>query len=568
MIDVYGAIKDKYPALLNYPGIKFIVWLFKKLIHEDDINRFVENNKNQDSLGFSDAVINYFNFSYKISPQDKERIPSSGRVLIVANHPLGALDALSLYSLVCSVRKDVKVIANDILMSLEPLKPGLLKLDITNQSNFKADLKSAIDALNKEEAVIIFPSGEVSRMTPVGVRDGKWMTGAAFLAEKANAPILPVYIDAKNSWKFYFTSMINKPFSIVLLPNEMYLQKNKSLNFIVGDIIGIDTFAKLRLARDLKVKLLRKHLYRVAKNKKPIFETQKSVAHAQDSKLIRDELKTGTLLGSTTDGKSIYLCDYRTKSPLMLEIGRLRELTFRKVGEGTGQKLDLDKYDEYYKHLVLWDEKELEIVGSYRLGIGINIMHTYGVNGFYSSTLFAYTQNMDKYLQCALEMGRSFVQPKYWGTKALDYLWQGIGAYLAKNPEVKYMFGPVSLSATYPDDVKKYIIYFFTKYFGYKDEKLAQAKRPFIISNQEEKEMQEIFNGQNYEADFAILKQTLKNYGAVVPVLYKQYAELCDDKGTKFLDFSVDPDFGNCVDGLILVDISKITQAKKERYIG
>lgn len=568
MIDVRGAVAQKYPSLLKYPGANAIIWLFKKLVHESEINDFLLTNSGLNAKNFIDAVLNRLNFCYKVSPQEKERIPAHGRVLIIANHPLGALDAISLLRMVLEVRSDVKVIANDLLMSLEPLKPLLLKLDVANQTNFKADLKASINALNKEEAVIIFPAGEVSRMRPVGVRDTKWASGAAFLAEKSNSLVVPVFISGRNSMWFYLTSMINKPISIVLLPNEMFLQKNKSVSFTIGEVIGSDAFAKLRLARDLKTKLLRKHLYRMAKSKKLIFETQKSVAHPQDRKLVRDELRNYQSLGKTTDDKIIYLCEYKYKSPLMLEIGRLRELSFRKVGEGTGDTLDLDKYDEYYKHLVLWDDKELEIVGSYRIGEGNLIMQKYGVTGFYSHSLFTYTDDMVKYLSSAIEMGRSFVQPKYWGTRALDYLWQGVGAYLAKNRDVEYMFGPVSLSASYPDDVKKLIVYFYDRYFGNKHEILAKAKRAFHLSEQEKETMNGLFSSGSYEADFNILRQTLKNYGAIVPVLYKQYSELCEEDGIRFIDFSVDPDFGNCVDGFILVELTKIKQSKRDRYLG
>jgi hypothetical protein len=267
------------------------------------------------------------------------------------------------------------------------------------------------------------------------------------------------------------------------------------------------------------------------------------------------------------DGKQILITDYQTSPNTLREIARLREITFRSVGEGSGKKLDLDKFDKFYKHIIVWDDDELEIVGSYRIGEGKQIIESEGTDGFYSSTLFKYSSSfMQDYLLESIELGRSFVQKKYWNTNALNYLWQGIGAYLTANPEVKYMFGPVSISNSYPEQAKKMIVYFYNKWFGSVNV-LAESKNRFKIPEKEINEFQDVFASSDYKSDYRILKGVLKPIGFSVPILYKHYSELCDSNGVKFLDFGVDKDFENCIDGLILVEVDKIKQEKKDRYI-
>jgi hypothetical protein len=166
----------------------------------------------------------------------------------------------------------------------------------------------------------------------------------------------------------------------------------------------------------------------------------------------------------------------------------------------------------------------------------------------------------------SIELGRSFIQAKFWNTSALDYLWQGIGTFLWLNPEIKYLFGGVSLSSTYPDDVKSLIIYFFKKWYGSK-EILVKSKNQYTLSNKRENELDSALGHLDYQTGMQVLKRTLKLYGHSVPVLFKQYAELCDKGGTSFLDFGIDKDFNNCIDGFILIDVKKIKEEKKQRYI-
>lgn len=568
MVNIQKSISIKYPTLRKLPFIikKPMFGFIRKLIHENEINTFLTNKENLGPFEFIDTVLEYFDFSYKVSSNQIENIPPSGRVIIIANHPLGALDALSLIHLIKKVRSDVKVVANDVLSQISQLKPILLSIDAFGLKTSKETIEQIYTSLDKEEAVIIFPSGEVSRARPAGVKDTKWHKGFLKFALKKNAPVLPVHIKAKNSTLFYMTSILNKKLSAALLPNEMFNKKNKNLEFVIGEIVPYKSFKQNNFDINTKVKLFKKHLYNIAKKKKPVFATQKCIAHPENRQDIREELKASKLLGETSDNKKIYLYDFHKESTVMKEIGRLREFTFRKVEEGTGKKRDFDEYDEYYKHIVLWDEEKLEIVGAYRIAESDFVHEYFGNEGFYSNSLFNFQEGFTPFLENSIELGRSFVQPKYWGSRALDYLWQGIGAYLYKNPHIKYMFGPLSMSESIPKDAQNLIVYYYKKYYA-KNEFMLNPSKGFILSQNESKELENIFTCNNIKDDFLILKEQLSFYNVTIPTLYKQYTELCEEDGISFMGFNIDEEFNNCVDSLVLVDIDKIKEKKRKRYI-
>ena len=569
MINVQQAVISRYPKVetLPKPIISPLFYAIKKIIHQNDINSFLKQHQYSGPFVFTEAVLDYFQFSYKFSSNQIENIPPSGRIVIIANHPLGALDALSLIHMVRRVRSDIKVLANDMLAEIEQLHSILVGVDSFGTGVNRESVREIHQVLKNEEALIIFPSGEVSRARPNGVKDTRWHKGFLKFAEKNSSPILPIHINAKNSALFYTISTLNKSISSFLLPHEMFKQKNGSLDFTIGEIIPHKSFANSPLHINIQVKLFRKHLYRIAKDKKPIFLTEKSIAHPENRQILKKELQSSAKrLGETADGKEIYLYEYSKGSVVLQEISRLREFTFRKVEEGTGKKRDKDAYDYYYKHIILWDDKDLEIAGAYRIAESNFVYNNYDKEGFYTHSLFAFDDKFEPYLSNSIELGRSFVQPKYWGSRALDYLWQGIGAYLYQHPHIKYMFGAVSLSSSIPKSAQELIVYYYDKYYGQKHELLDPRNR-FSIATNSLKELSDIFDGNNVKEEFRVLKEQLNYYGVTVPTLYKQYTDLCEDGGLSFMGYNIDKEFGNCIDSFILVDVDKIKEKKRNRYI-
>lgn len=567
MIDAERILQETYPDFKFGKDNKLAVKVLRKLLHEDDFNEFIDKNRHLRGFAFLDKLLNHFNFHYQVSNRSFSNIPAEGRLLIVANHPLGTLDGLALVKLVRSVRPDVRIVANRVLSHMQPLQSVFLPVDVMSDGKgLKNSYKAMLAALENEEAVIIFPAGEVSRITPKGIRDGKWQNGFIKLAKKARCPVLPIHIKAKNSAFFYGVSTIYKPLATMLLVKEMFNQKDQEIRFKIGAPVPYNAFAETPENNKQLSQRFRKHVLNLGKKNKPaLFDTVETVVHPTDAKAVKKALFQSRLLGETRDGKKIFLYQFQDDCPVMQEIARLRELTFRTVEEGTGLALDLDKFDIYYSHIVLWDDKDLEIVGAYRVGEGPKIMAELGVEGFYTHTLFDMLPEFVELLPYSIELGRSFVQPRYWGQHSLEYLWYGIGAYLREQPDIKYLFGPVSISNAYPQLAKELIIGFYRQQFG-SELPQAHAKIPFTLSEQSQQFVSEAFTS-DYSTSFKILNSELKKLGVRVPTLYKQYVELCVDKGCRFIDFNVDPDFNNCIDSLIMVEIDKIAPKKRQRYI-
>jgi hypothetical protein len=266
---------------------------------------------------------------------------------------------------------------------------------------------------------------------------------------------------------------------------------------------------------------------------------------------------------------AIYLYRFAGDCAVMREIGRLREVSFRAVGEGCGRRRDMDVYDADYDHIVLWDDEALELVGAYRLRRTAELASAslnkapVTLSKLYSATLFEYQPAAREYLAAGVELGRSFVQPRYWGRRSLDLLWYGIGAYLKKFPEVRYLFGPVSISNSYRSAAKDLMVSFYRHYFP--------AATPWVIARlpyQSVKvDLSSRWSGIGYAEGFAQLKAELAAMDVAAPMLYKQYSELCEAGGVQFVDFNIDPDFSDCVDGFVAVDLSYLKDNKRRRYL-
>lgn len=566
MINIDSVVETYFPKsvtkkpLISKPLVAFLRMLF----HEKEFKQFEQDFPHIEGIDFVEHVLDYFNFSYSIRSDEIERISPSGRLVIVANHPIGSLDGLALLKLIYSIRRDVKVVGNQMLSHVEPLESLLLPVDNMNRKTAKANVKAIDDHLQNEGAVIIFPAGEVSRFGPSGIKDGKWNSGFLKFASKANAPILPLFIDGKNSTFFYSLSLIAKPISTLWLIREMFKQAQNHVNIRIGKAISHDDYIPLMQNREKLTKKFKRHVYDLGKKKKPKWTTSSltAIAHPESRADLVQEIRQCEKLGSLAIGKEVFLYQYKPNSAIMREIGRLREISFRAVGEGSGKRLDIDHFDRWYDHLILWDQENHEIIGAYRMRQThqIQTLNT-EVPSLYTQTLFNFNHEFDDKLPQGLELGRSFIQPKYWNKRNLDILWYGIGAYLNRFDHIRYMFGPVTLSDQFPDFAKDEMVSFYQSHFS-SSANLASAKLPYQPREGVG------YQGEDYKAEFKELKAFLSKNKLAVPTLYKQYTELCEDGGVHFLAFNIDPDFSNCVDGLVLVDLDKVKQNKRERYLG
>lgn len=525
----------------------------------DRIEAFLRRNANVRGFDFVAAGLEFIEGRYHVDPAALARIPATGRLLIVANHPSGALDALALLDAVGRIRRDVRIVANDLLGAIGPLQDLLLPVRILGGKVQRSSLQAVEQALAAEQCVIVFPAGEVSRLSLLGIRDGRWQRGFVRFARAAAAPVLPVRVEARNSALFYGASTLFKPAGTALLAREMFARRGRPLRLRIGEPMQLgqgDPGAQLLAVRRAVYALGRGTAIAEGCPARP-----EPLAAPVPPAQVAAAIAAATVLGQTADGKQILLASCTADSPLLHELGRLRELTFRQVGEGTGRSRDLDDFDLHYQHIVIWDGTAQRIAGGYRIMRGAQALARRGLAGLYSASLFRYSDDAIPRIAEGLELGRSFVVPDYWGSRSLDYLWQGIGAYLQCQPGIRYLFGAVSISAALPRDAREQLVAYYQRYYGVADGRV-QSNRPFQYFA-----APPCFGDLDAAAAFDVLKANLAALGTGVPTLYRQYTDLCEPGGARFLAFGVDPDFSDSIDGLIEVDLHAIRPHKRKRYL-
>lgn len=566
----------RLPAIARQPWLERPVRkALKSLCHEHDFESFLSTHSHRVGSDFVSDILDFFEFDYLVSPRAIENIPQQGRVVIYANHPIGSLDGIALLHMVRQVRPDVRIVANQLLWGLVQLRPMLLPVTNIGGRAGKLQLQRIHEFLDAEGAVIIFPSGEVSRLRPQGVRDTHWQSGFIKIARKTNTPMLPIHVQGRNSWSFYGSSMVHKTLGTLLLIKEMFRQRRGQVRFTVGQAHQ-PSFTGLS-SREA-AQQLRKQLYgltRASRHAEPVTKAPRALAYAESPLAVRDALVKQELLLEMPNGLQLYLYYAQPDCPVLRELGRVREQVFRAVGEGTSKRCDVDTYDQTFAHLILWHPEHMKIAGGYRLGIADANFKQHGQRGIYTASLFNLRQAFSRYIRNGIELGRSFVAEAYRDRYSLDYLWLGIGVFLRKYPQQRYLFGPVSLSGDFPAAAKDLIVAYYQHFFPAKVP-LAEANRPFIISTEGVQQFQQMLaqaeaDSADAEAQkafvFRELKAQLKQFNCALPPLFKQYSELCEGGGVQFAAFSVDPDFNNSVDGLVIVDLHKLKAAKRDRYL-
>ncbi|HHY2939776.1 TPA: lysophospholipid acyltransferase family protein [Enterobacter roggenkampii] len=562
MFSLDSVLDDLWPQARPAPWQKS---LLKRLFYEDEFQQFAAAHCHLKGLDMVEQVLEHLDILCTVSARDLEQIPEHGPLVIIANHPTGTLDGLALLYAVSRVRRDVKVVTNRMLTHLEPLSSLFIPVDNMGGRTAKSSLVQMEQHLQNAGVLIFFPAGEVSRPARKGIRDKKWHSGFIKLAGKLRVPLLPVHIQAHNSLLFYASTLVSPTLSMLLLMQQMFRRRHSQLPIKIGQQIAWHHWHSATLSSREMAEQCRQHVMRLGKGVPGVFKTQCAIARPEDRATLKRALAQAESLGKTSDGKTIYLWQRNGQedAPLLRELGRLREIAFRAVEEGSGKRRDTDSYDDDYLHLILWDEDDLEIVGAYRFMPTAMQIEKRGVEGLYSYRLFHYDDKMQDVLEHGIELGRSFIQPRYWGRRGLDYLWSGIGAYLARYPHYRYLFGPVSISGGLPPAARDLLVAFYRLWFP-ATHPLAASRQPYPASLPD---VLAQFGGVDYVDDLTKLKSLLGNLGCGIPPLYKQYSELCEPGGVQFIDFGSDPAFNNCVDGLVLVDLCYLKANRYQRYI-
>ena len=521
----------------------------------------------------------------RIDSADRSRIPATGPVVVVANHPYGVLDGALLTVLLTGVRPDVKVLTNFILGDIPELQRNCIfvdpfQTDHSIETNRKA-IREALAWLERGGMLAIFPAGEVSQfhVPAAHVADPAWSETAVRLVRRTAATALPVYFCGHNGVGFQLLGMIHPKLRTAFLLQEFLKQEGKTVEVRVGSPVPADAFDSLGSDREA-MEYLRWRTYLLARRRKA--ETswpmalrsklastiQEPIAAPTREGFLVEEIQTlsGDRCLAENAELSVHLGIARDIPQLLLEIGRLRELTFRRAGEGTGKSRDLDSFDDYYWHVLLWNKSRRELVGAYRAGNTAEILAEHGIAGLYTSTLFRYDRNLFQKLGPALELGRSFVRPEYQRQYApLLLLWKGIARLIAMHPEIPILFGAVSISNEYTKASREMIFRFFQSRM--QSDSLAgliEPRRPFRPGLLQRWDCRAMCRALRDLDELSEPITDVEVDGKGLPILLRQYAKI----GGKLLGFNVDRKFSNVLDGLVVVDLRQTNPAVLERYMG
>ncbi len=521
----------------------------------------------------------------RFSDADRSRIPATGPVVVVANHPYAVLDGAILTVLLTRVRPDVKVLTNLLLSEIPELEQHCIFLD-PFQTDRPADsnrkpLREALAWLQQGGMLAIFPAGEVAhwQMPTVQIADPAWNDTAVRLIRRTHATALPVYFCGHNGVGFQLLGMIHPKLRSAFLLQEFLQQEGKEVEVRIGSAIPADAIDSISDDREA-TNYLRSRTYLLARRSRTevpravglrsriASRIQQPVAAAVHPELLQNEIDSLPSNRRLTENAefAVYHATAREIPNLLLEVGRVRELTFRRAGEGTGKRRDLDSFDAYYWHVLLWSKTKHELVGGYRARSTSEILAERGLAGLYTSTLFRYDESLFQKLGPALELGRSFVRPEYQRQYApLLLLWKGIAHLVAKRPEIPVLFGAVSISNDYNEASREMIYRFFEARMMEDDlAGLIEPRRPFRPAFLRRWDCRSMCRALR---DLDELSQPITDIeadGKGLPILLRQYAKI----GGKLLGFNVDRKFSNVLDGLVVVDLRRTEPAVLERYMG
>lgn len=596
--DIYKALGLQKLGVLGKP----IAWSLIYITRLNVLNNIYNRGKDLPTDQFLDFLLDDINVDYEIHEEDLNRIPKTGPFIILANHPLGALDGIIMMHAIGKVRPDFKVMGNFLLHQIKPLETMVIPVNPfeTRKEVYNSlhGLRVALSHLEGGGGLGIFPAGEVSFKNEEGeIVDRVWQDSAIRLVQKAKVPVVPMFFRARNSKLFYRMSQLHPDVQTAMLPSEMIRKRTKPIQIRIGkpilpktqeeyknveqfrlflrrkvyilssyygkknslrENLSIDSIKKLpSTIPSLPLKIIPQfipQLSRASKPKEVISETQKELLLSDIGILNEDPMN----LLFTSNQYECYFALAQNIPNILRELGRLREITFRAIGEGTNHEIDLDWYDNHYHHLFLWDKENERIVGAYRMALGADVYEKYGVKGFYISELFNFEPEIHPFFKKCIEMGRAFVVEDYQQKPMpLFLLWRGIVHVTLRNPHQKYIIGGVSISNQFSDFSKSLMIEFMrSHYFDPIVAQYVHAKNEYKVKLKEE-ERSLIFEDNADLNKFDKLIDELEPNMLRLPVLIKKYIK----QNAKVIAFNVDPKFNDAIDGLMYIRISDLPES-------
>jgi putative hemolysin len=531
----------------------------------------------QSPAEFAAHALDFLQVRFELDERQQERIPRTGPAVVVANHPYGGLEGLFLIAQLQRYRSDSRFIANELLARIPEIREVLLPVDAfggarASRKNAKS-LRAALKHVRGGGLLVLFPAGAVSHLhlSAGRVCDPPWQPVAAGLLRRCECPVVPVYFGGGNSAIFQALGLLHPSMRTVMLTRELLNKRHRTIPVRIGRPIGPERLAKQPDNAKL-ASFLRLSTYALeARSSAPVAEAAPGpsvpVAASTPARLLAAEIEClpeGNTLANVGD-MSVVFAQAEQIPWTLRELGRLREITFRAVGEGTGCDSDIDCYDRHYVHLIAWHRTHKEVVGAYRIGHVDRIVAERGKRGLYTHSLFAYGDPFLRSLGPALELGRSFVSAAYQRDfGALLLLWKGIAQYVACNPRYHVLFGPVSISREYRPASHALLIDFLRRHcFDTQLAKLIKPRRAFRRTHSLAALSGDLARLADLD-DVSQLLEEIEPDGKGAPVLLRQYLKL----GGRLACFNVDEDFSGVVDGLIVVDLLGTEPKVLQKYMG
>lgn len=559
-----------------------------RLAKINKVNELYDKLKDKKGKAFFESFVDERDLQYIVFEEDLAKIPKTGPFIIVANHPLGAIDGILMTKIISEIRPDFKIMGNFLLEKIKPMEPFVIPVNpFENRKevyNSAAGMRATLKHLEEGGCVGIFPAGEVSNKnnTYNEIQDKQWEKPALKLIKMAKVPVVPMYFHAKNSRLFYQVSKLHPGLQTLLLPAEMMNDRDKPIRIRIGRPLTPKSMAEAETVEELGEYLKRKvymmkSYYERRKSLMEIFNlpnlSLKFPLSREDSNIIQniieetpkedllkdiEKLRNTDRMFFSNGNYEVYFTTYEEIPSIIREIGRQRELTFRAVGEGSNLPFDLDEYDKIYHHLFLWDNAEQKLAGAYRMGLGKELMKKSGISAFYTSSLFEFDQELHPFFRKVIEMGRAYICEEYQQKPLpLFLLWRGIVHVCLRNPDHKFLMGGVSISNKFSEFSKTLMIEFMRS--NYYDSAVAQYVHPKNEYKVQLRERDKALFLNETESDLNKLDKIIDDLEPELrlPVLMKKYIK----QNAKVIAFNVDPNFNDAIDGLMYIRISDLPES-------
>lgn len=582
-IDLIKASGLSKLGFLKNPAASAIMRLTKI----DEVNKLYDILKDKVGKDFFDSFVRERGLKYIVFEEDLARIPKTGPFILVSNHPLGAIDGILMTKILTEIRPDFKIMGNFLLEKIEPMKPYVISVNpFENRKELKSSssgMRGSLKHLEEGGCIGIFPAGEVSNRNNEfsEIMDRKWEKPALKLIKMAKVPVVPMYFHAKNSRLFYQMAKLHPDLQTLLLPSEMMHKREKPIRVRLGKPVSVkvledhDSIEEMGEFLQKKIQLLKTY-YEKRKSLAdrlnipnlrlnfPLLKEENVVQNIIDETPTKDIVAEIEALSKNdkmlfrNGNYEVFFAGYNDIPSIMREIGRQRELTFRKIGEGSNLPFDLDEYDEHYHHLFLWDSQVKKLAGAYRMALGAEVMKKHGIDGFYTSSLFEFDPELRPFFRKVIEMGRAYISSEYQQKPLpLFLLWRGIVHVCLRNPEHKFLMGGVSISDKFSEFSKSLMIEFMRSH--YYDSAVAQYIHPKHDFKVKLKERDKNLFFDEVESDLNKLDKIIDDLEPEMrmPVLIKKYIK----QNAKVISFNVDPSFNDAIDGLMYIRISELPES-------